>query len=283
MEVGLQYNMETSIPKIDIINQLFMQLQSFFLLSNEEKNMILSVFEDVLNRCKLSFSGDGKYFGKEPVFNPYHSVKDMIFLYTLSNEIFKVYGRNIISDKVYYLNKIMNGVDLFYEIEMPNHWGAEHPVGSVMGRAKYDEGFFFYQCCTVGGTKDKNGNIYYPTLGKNVHITDGTRFITHDGGTLLFRHIVTDLEITKPITVGNNVYIGNNVILLPGVHVGNNVVIGAGAVVSRDIPDNSVAVGVPARVIKTCDEYFEKIQRESLHLGHLKGQEKDRSLCKHQR
>ena len=118
-------------------------------------------------------------------------------------------------------------------------------------------------------------------IGKNVHITDGTRFITHDGGTLLFRHIVPDLEITKPITIGNNVYIGNNVILLPGVHVGNNVVIGAGAVVSRDIPDNSVAVGVPARVIKTCDEYFEKLQRESLHLGHLKGQEKDRALMKY--
>ena len=119
------------------------------------------------------------------------------------------------------------------------------------------------------------------TLGNNVHITEGVRFITHDGGTLLFRDRVPDLEITKPITVGDNVYIGNNVILLPGVTVGNNVVIGAGAVVAKDIPDNSVAVGVPARVIKTADEYFEKIQRESLHLGHLKGQEKDKALMKY--
>ena len=83
------------------------------------------------------------------------------------------------------------------------------------------------------------------------------------------------------ISVGDNVYIGNNVILLPGVTVGNNVIIGAGAVVSRDIPDNSVAVGVPARVIKTADEYFEKIQKESLHLGHLKGQEKDKALMEY--
>lgn len=90
-----------------------------------------------------------------------------------------------------------------------------------------------------------------------------------------------DLEITKPIKVGDNVYIGNNVILLPRVTVGNNVIIGAGAVVSRDIPDNSVAVGVPARVIKTADKYFEKIQRESLHLGHLKGEEKDKALMKY--
>ena len=119
------------------------------------------------------------------------------------------------------------------------------------------------------------------TLGNNVHITEGVRFITHDGGTLLYRDKVPDLEITKPIKVGDNVYIGNNVILLPGVTIGNNVIIGAGAVVSKDIPDNSVAVGVPARVIKTADEYFEKIQRESLHLGNLKGQEKDKALMEY--
>lgn len=119
------------------------------------------------------------------------------------------------------------------------------------------------------------------TLGMNVHITDGVKFICHDGGTLLFRDQVPDLEITKPIMVGDNVYIGNNVIILPGVTIGSNVVIGAGAIVSRDIPDNSVAVGVPARVIKTADEYLEKLKNESLHLGNLKGQEKDKALMKH--
>ena len=119
------------------------------------------------------------------------------------------------------------------------------------------------------------------TLGDNVHITDGVRFITHDGGTLLFRNIVPDLEITKPITVGDNVYIGNCTLIMPGVNIGNNVVIGAGAVVTKDIPDNSVAVGVPARRIKSTDEYFEKLKSESLHLGHLKGREKDKALMKY--
>lgn len=118
-------------------------------------------------------------------------------------------------------------------------------------------------------------------LGNNVHITDGVKFITHDGGTLLFREQVSDLEITKPIKIGNDVYIGNDVIILPGVTIGSKVIIGAGAVVSKDIPDNSVAVGVPARVIKTTDEYFEKIQKESLHLGDLKGKEKDEALKKY--
>ena len=119
------------------------------------------------------------------------------------------------------------------------------------------------------------------TLGNNVHITDGVKFLTHDGGTLLFRNRIPDLEITKPITLGNDVYIGNNVILMPGVSVGNNVVIGAGAIVTKDIPDNSVAVGVPAKVIKTAEEYFEKLKDESLHLGHLKGFEKDKALMEY--
>lgn len=119
------------------------------------------------------------------------------------------------------------------------------------------------------------------SLGNNVYITAGVKFITHDGGTLLFRDRVPDLEITKPIVVGDNVYIGNDVIILPGVSIGSNVIIGAGAVVSRDIPDNSVAVGAPARVIKTAEEYFEKIQKESLHLGHLKGEVKDRALMEY--
>lgn len=128
------------------------------------------------------------------------------------------------------------------------------------------------------------GNVEWGTepwiisLGKNVHITDSVKFITHDGGTLLYRNTIPDLEITKPITIGDNVYIGNNVILLPGVSIGNNVVIGAGAIVSSSIPDNSLAVGVPAKVIKSSDDYLDKLKKESLHLGHLKGQEKDRAL-----
>ena len=116
------------------------------------------------------------------------------------------------------------------------------------------------------------------TLGKNVYLTGDIKFITHDGGTLLFRNKVPDLEITKPISLGDDVYIGNNVLIMPGVTIGNKVIIGAGAVVTKDIPDNSVAVGVPARVIKTADEYFEKICKESLHLGHLVGKEKDNAL-----
>jgi acetyltransferase-like isoleucine patch superfamily enzyme len=119
------------------------------------------------------------------------------------------------------------------------------------------------------------------TLGNNVHITREVLFITHDGGTLLYRNRIPDLEITAPIVVGNDVYIGVRSIILPGVHIGNNCIIAAGSVVTKNVPDNSVVGGIPAKFIKTSDEYFVGITQKSLHLGHLKYKEKDDALKRH--
>ncbi len=58
------------------------------------------------------------------------------------------------------------------------------------------------------------------------------------------------IEWAEPVTIGDNVWIGGSTTILPGVTVGNNVVIGAGSVVTKDIPDNVVVVGNPARIIK---------------------------------
>ncbi|GAA2955074.1 hypothetical protein GCM10010459_07220 [Microbacterium schleiferi] len=92
------------------------------------------------------------------------------------------------------------------------------------------------------------------TLGDHVSATR-TRFETHDGGVWCIRDEIPEIDIVRPIVVGSNVYFGYGCIVLPGVKIGDNVIIGAGAVVARDIPSNSVAVGVPARVIKPLDEY----------------------------
>jgi acetyltransferase-like isoleucine patch superfamily enzyme len=116
------------------------------------------------------------------------------------------------------------------------------------------------------------------TLGNHVHITRDVLFITHDGGTLLFRETIPDLEITAPICVGDYVYIGVRSIIMPGVKIGNNCIIAAGSVVTKDIADNSVVGGVPAKFIKSTDDYLEGIKKRSLHLGHLKGAEKDKAL-----
>lgn len=60
-----------------------------------------------------------------------------------------------------------------------------------------------------------------------------------------------DLEYAYPITIGNNVWFGGNVVVLPGVTIGDNCVIGAGSVVTRNIPENSIAVGNPCTVLRT--------------------------------
>lgn len=61
------------------------------------------------------------------------------------------------------------------------------------------------------------------------------------------------LESARPIVVGDNVWLGGGAIVLPGVTIGENTVVGAGSVVTRDIPSNVVAAGVPARIIRSID------------------------------
>lgn len=95
---------------------------------------------------------------------------------------------------------------------------------------------------------------YLINIGNHVSATS-VRFETHDGGVWCFRDEHPDLDIVKPITIGNNVYLGYEAVILPGVTIGNNVVIGSRAVVTKDIPSNSVAVGIPAKVIKSLSDY----------------------------
>ncbi|HCJ91322.1 MAG: hypothetical protein I3I94_01775 [Acidaminococcaceae bacterium] len=58
------------------------------------------------------------------------------------------------------------------------------------------------------------------------------------------------MGIAKPVRIGDDVWVGGNVTILPGVTIGSNVVVAAGAVVTHDVPDNSLVAGVPARVIR---------------------------------
>lgn len=111
-------------------------------------------------------------------------------------------------------------------------------------------------------------------IGNNCYITAGVQFVNHDGGTLILRKDEPTLEWTAPITIGNDVYIGLRSIILPNVRIGNRCVIGAGSVVTKDIPDNSVFAGVPARFICTVDEYYMKLKMKSLGCGHLPANEK---------
>lgn len=101
------------------------------------------------------------------------------------------------------------------------------------------------------------------SVGNNVHIASGVTFVNHDITALMFRYMDNDPDIQErkgPISIGDNVFIGTNSTILYDVNIGNNVIIGAGSLVNKDIPEGSIAAGVPCRVIGSFDQYKEKIK-----------------------
>lgn len=105
-----------------------------------------------------------------------------------------------------------------------------------------------------------NGVILDPShcwlieIGDNVTMAPRVHVLCHDASTKKF------LNYTKigRVTIGNNVFIGAEVVVLPGVTIGNNVIVGANSTVTHDIPDNNVVAGTPAKVICTLEEYLNK-------------------------
>ncbi|MGN1362446.1 MAG: sugar O-acetyltransferase [Methanobrevibacter sp.] len=114
---------------------------------------------------------------------------------------------------------------------------------------------------TIGNNFTGNYNLVIldcdkVTIGDNVMIGPNT-LITSVGHPISPKSRREHKGLTKPIEIGNDVWLGGNVTILPGVNIGNNVVIGAGAVVTKDIPDNSLAAGVPAKVIRNIENDIE--------------------------
>lgn len=96
-------------------------------------------------------------------------------------------------------------------------------------------------------------------IGDNVRIDTGMTILTHDYPTWVFKHVYNDfVNSSGKVKIGNNIYFGQNCVVLKGVTIGDNCVIGAGSLITKDIPPNSVAVGRPAKVIGTLDDYYKK-------------------------
>lgn len=74
-------------------------------------------------------------------------------------------------------------------------------------------------------------------------------------------------QFSLPVRIGNDVWIGANVVVLPGVSIGNDVVIGAGSVVTKDIPDHSIAFGVPCKVVRPITDYDRKYYRKDCRVN----------------
>jgi acetyltransferase-like isoleucine patch superfamily enzyme len=124
---------------------------------------------------------------------------------------------------------------------------------------------------------------YLVKIGNHVVISSETEFITHDGSVWVFREKNPKLDVFGMTTVGNNTFIGIGCILLPNTKIGNNCIIGAGSVVRGIIPDNSVVMGNPAKIIMST-ELMEKLtlnNKNALQTKHLSMAEKAVILKKH--
>lgn len=112
-----------------------------------------------------------------------------------------------------------------------------------------DHFFANYNCTILDVAKVKIGNNVM--LAPNVAIYTAGHPLHPEARNSAYEYGIS-------VTIGNNVWLGGNVVITPGVAIGDNVVIGAGSVVTKDIPDNTIAAGNPCRVIRTITEEDKK-------------------------
>ena len=175
----------------------------------------------------------------------------------LAGEIYNAnYDEELIKERIEVKDKCFE----YNNIKPSNIEGRTKLLKEILG--KYEETFYIEQpfICDYGYNIEIGKNFYANhnlvildgnkvEFGDNVFVAPNCAFYTA-GHPLDYKERNKGLEYAKPIKVGNNVWIGGNVTVLPGVSIGDNVVIGAGSVVTKDISSNVIAVGNPCRVIK---------------------------------
>lgn len=145
-----------------------------------------------------------------------------------------------------------------------NRWVSYIGV-SYGARCKFNKGITF------------GSEPYLTSIGDDFYCAAGVKFITHDGSVNVLRNIydeLTNADIFGRIVIGNNVFIGADVIVLAGSVVGDNVIVGAGSVVKGVLDSNYVYAGTPAKKICTIKEYKEKNQNKIYQTKKLNKKEK---------
>lgn len=109
-------------------------------------------------------------------------------------------------------------------------------------------------CAIMGEVIIDPGHCWLIYIGNNVTIAPRCHILAHDASTKR----TLGYAVIGPVIIGDDSFIGANSIILPGSEIGKNCIIGAGSVVKHSIPDGSVAVGNPAKVICSTEDYFKK-------------------------
>ena len=132
--------------------------------------------------------------------------------------------------------------------------------------------------CSIA-TRFFGSEPYLITIGNHVQITSEVRFFTHGGG-WIFRLRKPNFDTFGRITIGDNVYIGNCTLIMPGVTIGSNVIVGAGSVVTKSVADNMVVAGNPARVIGNVDDLEKRLDPFNVNSKQLSYLEKKELLLR---
>jgi len=161
--------MKLSISSDNLALYLEKQLINFF-PDGSKINIVdyKKIFNDALQRTEFCFSKiKNKYFfnGKTSVFNHLNSDQYCMFLYFLSNTFYKANVDLNLCTKIFLLNKCFHGIDVFYDVELPDIFLFVHPIGTVLGRGKYSNYFLVHQGCCIGNNKD-----IYPCIGEYVSL-----------------------------------------------------------------------------------------------------------------
>lgn len=172
-------------PIKTIRDMLLNQISNNYFKSIEDEVLITKYFSKAAERFEKCIEDcTNKYYSKEneagekkPYFDPLHTCQWALFLYFVANTIYKnekekIDAARVVCDKIYGQAKTISGCDIYYEIELPEKFYFDYPLGSHMGRAKYGNGFSFVQGCTV---EDKDGK--YPDIGENVVMLAGSKII----------------------------------------------------------------------------------------------------------
>lgn len=200
--------MKRSLEKEDLVRYVTKQLNTFFPDGNRIQNKDIDMnIDEVLEKLEFCFSEvNDKYFPKKDgraVFNHLNSDHYAMFLYITSNIIFKERHDVDVCTKLFLLNKCLHGIDVFYEVNLPEIFLFAHPIGTVLGNAKYSDYFLVYQKCNVGGNKDK-----YPVLGKYLSMHPGSVILGNCGVgencKIAAGSFLLDMNLEK-----DSVYIGN--------------------------------------------------------------------------
>lgn len=143
----------------------------------EVQSELLAPFvKQAIERVEYCFSRiNNEYFfdGRSAKFDHLHADQYSMFLYYLSNTIWRQEKDETLAAKIYYLNRALNGLNIFYKVALPDIFHLIHCVGIVLGRAEYNDYFVATQRVTIGANK----NFEYPVLGKGVAVYGGSAII----------------------------------------------------------------------------------------------------------